>query len=111
MDILIHILIIVIIGGFFFIDKYSASFNPMMFVIIFSILGLVMLQVSNIEYVDTAVLNKINSTSYSFNTIDLTSTGLGLFNVQSFFVLIYWWFMILGVLNIALGRKDSQKNE
>jgi len=86
----------------------------MMFVIIFSILGLVMLQVSNIEYINTAVsttINLTNSTTTSFETIDLTTTGLGLFNVQSFLVLTYWWFMILSVLNFAIGKKETRKDE
>ena len=108
MDILIHILLIVIIGAFFFIDKYSTSFNPMFFVIILTILGFVFLQSSGLEYVDYSQLNK-NSTLEWHPTTDLGGVGVGLFTVESFMVLVYWFLLILGSVNIILGKKDSNK--
>lgn len=107
MDILLHILLIVIIGVFFFLDKYSVSFNPMFFVIIFSTLGFVFVQTGDIEYIDYST-KLINSTHEVYETINLNSIGTGLFTVQSFIVLVYWFTFILAGVNIFLGNKDSK---
>lgn len=111
MDILIHLLLIVIIGVFFFLDKYSSSFNPMFFVIILSIMGFIFLQSGDIEYINYSVVEKVNSSVYQYETINLNNIGVGIFTGQSFILLIYWFTLILGSINLILGKKESLKRE
>lgn len=105
MDILVYVLLIIVIGVFFFLDKYTKTQNAMFVVILISFIGFIMLQNSNIEVVDYTEVIKINSTLTSFDKVDVTNDGLGLFNVQSFLVLIMWFFMILASINLLLGKE------
>ena len=107
MDILIYVLLIIVIGVFFFLDKYTKTQNSMFIVILLSFIGFIMLQNSVIEVVDYTEVIKINSTVTSFEKIDVTSSGLGLFNVQSFLVLVMWFFMILASINLIMGKNDK----
>ena len=108
MDFWFHILLICIIGLFFFLDKFSESFNPMMFAIIFSMLGLFLLMNTNIEIVDYSVVN-YNSTSSYYNVIEADDIGIGVVNLQSFFVIFYMWMLFLSSVNLVLGKKDSEE--
>ena len=108
MDILIHIALLVIIAGLFFINTWSRSYNPMMFVIIFSLLGLFFIMQSNIVLVDYTSVEKINGTWQS-PTTDLSDAGVGIVSIPSFFVLVYIWMFFIAAVNISTG--DRRKEE
>ena len=62
----------------------------------------------DIEIVDYTALNKVNNSYVEHPKTDITNAGFGsLFNVQSFFVVVYFFTLVLGIINMALGKKES----
>lgn len=108
MDILYLIGLVIVIGLFFFIDKYSTSFNPMFIVVILSIIGFVFLQQGSIELVDYNTVIQINSSAAANPVTELSDVGIGIFTVQSFFVLVYFMTLVLACVNIFLGDKKKE---
>lgn len=92
-------------GIFFILDKFTTSNNTMFVVIFLSFLGFVILQSASIDLVDYTKVEKINSTHTQFVQEDISSNGMGIANVQSFLVLVMWFFMILAIINITLGKE------
>lgn len=108
MDILYLLILIVVIGLFFFINKYSTSYNPMFIVIILSIVGFVFLQQGNIDLVDYNTVIQVNSTTAANPVTDITNVGVGIFTVQSFFVLVFFMTLVLACVNIFIGDKNKE---
>lgn len=108
MDIMIHILLVIIIGTFFFIDKYNKTYNSIYVTFLLCIFGFIFLAAdNNVEVVDYTTVNKINSSLYEYEKTDVTNNGVGIFDVQSFLVLIYFFFLMLAFTNIVMGGKDG----
>ena len=109
MDILIHIILIIIIGIFFFIDKYSPTNNAMFIVILLTFFGFIFLiGDSTIELVDYSSVVTSGSTA-SHPSTDISSVGLGIFSVLSFHVLVYMFFLIVGVTNLYYENNKGVK--
>lgn len=106
MDIMIHIFLLIVIGLFFFIDKFSKTNNPMFIVILLCFCGFLLTQTGSIEIVDYNTIERVGNT-YSHPSTDITSDGLGILTVQAFWVLVYWFFMIVSVVNIVIGDKNE----
>ena len=108
MDIWLHILLIVIIGVFFFLDKYSKSFNPMMFVIIFSLLGFFLIVNNGVQIVDYYT-TYVNDTTITHQTTNANDIGIGPISLQNFFLLVYLFMLFISTVNLVLGKKESEK--
>jgi len=113
MDIVYFILLIIVIGVFFFIDKYTSTQNAMFVVVILSLIGIISIWYVDIEIVEYGKYVLLNGTSnvYVYNTIDITNNDLGIVNAQNFFVLSYIMFFLLGAINILLGKNYEGKNK
>ena len=110
MDIIIHIMMLVLIGLFFFLDKHNAqSSNAIFVIILLSFIGFLFVQSGTIEIVDYTAVEKVNSTYWQHPQTDITNNGFGIMDVQSFFVLVYWFFMIMGSIILIQGKKDFEK--
>ena len=110
MDITIHIIMIVLIGFFFFLDKWNQkSSNAIFVIILLSFIGFLFVQQGSIEIVDYTAVEKVNTNYYQNPQTDITNTGFGIMDVQSFFVLVYWFFMIMGIVMLYQGKKDFEK--
>ena len=107
MDIIIYIGLIVILGVFFILDKYTTTSNTMFVVIFLSFIGFIMLQSSPIELVDYTKVEKIDSSHYQYEQQDITTSGLGILNVQSFLVLVMVFFMLMAAVNITTGKNNE----
>jgi hypothetical protein len=109
MDIWLHILLIVIIGVFFFLDKYSKSFNPMMFVIIFSLLGFFLIVDNGVQIIDYYSIN-VTDTTVIHQMTNANDIGIGPISLQNFFVLVYLFMFFISAVNLVLGKIDSEKD-
>jgi len=80
-------------------------------VIILSLIGLFTLFYVDIEIVEYGNYVLLNGTSnvYVFNTIDVTNNSFGAVNVQSFFVLVYIFMLMLSSVNLMLGKQYGGK--
>ena len=105
MDIIIYIILIVIIGLFFVLDKFSNTNNAMFVVVILSLIGFIfILNNPTIDLVDYTKVEKINSSFIQYPQTDITSYGLGLFDMQTFLVMVFTMFLFISGLNILTGK-------
>ena len=109
MDILIYIGLVVIIGIFFFLDKFVPTQNAMFVIIMISIIGFVLVQNTSITIIEPGQYELLNGTTLVYVPLatDVTDSGLGMLTVQSMFVLIYTFFLLLASINLFMGKKDS----
>lgn len=110
MDIWLHILLICIIGGFFFLDRWMKNTTQLMFVILFSTFGIFFVLNDNIEIVDYNKYTETiagNVTTVQYEVTNADNLGLGLMNLENFIVLIYFWMFFIGSFNFAVGKQEE----
>jgi len=107
MDIIFYICLIVVIGLFFFIDKYTKTQNSMFVVILLSFIGFIVVQNTTVDLVDYGHYELLTNTTgvYVPALTDISAVGIGLMNVQSFIVLSLWFFMLLAMINLLMGKE------
>lgn len=105
---MIYIGLIIVIGLFFFLDKFTKTQNSMFIVIILSFIGFVMLQNSpTLDFVDYTQVHKLNATHYQYSQVDVSTNAMGIFSVESFLVLVMWFFMVLASINLIVGKNEK----
>ncbi len=111
MDFLIYVCLIILIGIFIFLNNFSQGYNPMLFVFVLSVLGLVMLTNSGPEIIigtNTTLIfdgsGIVTGAISEFNTEPFTVLGFGTTN---FFAAIFISFLLLSVTNIYFDRIED----
>jgi uncharacterized PurR-regulated membrane protein YhhQ (DUF165 family) len=107
MDILYYIGLIIVIGLFFFIDKYTKTQNSMFVIILISFIGFIVVQNTGIEVINYGNYELLENTTATYITesIDVTNSGLGIFTTQAFIILMLWFFMLLASINLLVGKE------
>lgn len=110
MDILIHIILICIIAALFFIYKFHSSQNPMLFVILITVLGIVFLYQDS-----TYITTGYNTTAvYNYTTHTATSETYPIQTPFAFEWALYLSYMalfFLGVINLTTGEEYNTNKE
>jgi hypothetical protein len=113
MDIMIHIGMLLIIGLFFFLDKYSKTNNAMFVVILLTFFGFIFIlgdsSVDIIDYTSKNITTNMGVTIEQYERVDVTSLGVGIFNVQIMLVLMYFFFLIVAVTNFMYDNNKYGK--
>lgn len=110
MDILIHIILLCILAGLFFIYKFSNSQNPMIFVILICVFAIVFLW-QDTTYITTGY----NTTAiYNYTTHTATSETYPIktdFAFEWALYLSYISLFLLGAINLTTGEEYNQNKE
>jgi len=107
MDITYYILLIIVIGVFFFMDRYTKTQNSMFVIILLSFIGFIIVQNTGIDIVEYGSYELLTNTTsiYVPVVIDITNFGIGMFTTQAFMVLVLWFFMLLAMINLLMGKE------
>ena len=112
MDIMIHILIIVLIGSFIFLNnKIGDSQNPVFIVAVLSILGIIFLMQTPVEIIDysKSIVDTSGAMSIVYHpAIDISDLALGPATGKTFF----WMFYIMTFITSSMllfGVFDTKK--
>ncbi len=112
MDFLIYLGVILVIAALFFIRTFTEGNNAMIFVVLFSVIGMLLVVNSPPEIITgtnaTLIFNGttvVGSTAV-FITEEFTVLGFGTTN---FFILVFLGLMILGIMRMMNGSNLEEE--
>jgi len=76
-------------------------------IILISFIGVIIVQNTTINVVEYGAYELLENTSsiYVTKSIDVTNNGIGVFTTQAFMVLMLWFFMLLAMINLLMGKE------
>jgi len=108
MDIIFHLCLLFVIGIFFFIYKYSSNHNPMLFIILFSVLGLFLLWQGDM-YIKTGDVGTINYSGGIATGVTFTPEKIDISNYEWVIFLAYLSFLLLSIINLTIREEYNEK--
>ena len=113
MDFLIYLGVLVVIGAFYFINNFTKGNNAILFVIVFSILGMLLVVNDPPEIIKgtNSSITFSGSTPIGATSVFITEefTVLG-FGTTNFFILVYMAFLILAIIRLMGDNRLDQES-
>ncbi len=112
MDFIIYLGVLVIIGLFYFLNNFTKGNNAILFVIVFSIIGMLLVVNDPPEIIKgtNSTITFSGSTPVGSTAVFITEefTVLG-FGTTNFFILVYMAFLILAIIRLMGDNRIEEE--